>query len=203
LTINFIRCSIPRHQPQPKEPRTESGTDRVAQVPRERKFNAFRKRSNHMAPTNNNTVGYLLPNEPTYIVACSGAEARIFLSERRFGNWSQLELLANADAAMREQDRNTDRPGRAFDSFGKGRHAMGQEVSVRDHGLQNFASDITQYLSKAHAAGQFKQLVLVADPTVLGFVRRKLSPSLKRALCFEVPKNPADFDVARLQSLFK
>jgi protein required for attachment to host cells len=156
-----------------------------------------------MAPTNNNTEGYLLPNEPTYIVACSGAEARIFLSERRFGNWSQLESMENPGATMREQDRNTDRPGRAFDSFGKGRHAMGQEESMRDHDLQNFANDITQYLGKAHASGQFKQLVLVAEPTVLGFVRRKLSPSLKRALSFEVPKNPADFDVSRLQSLFK
>jgi protein required for attachment to host cells len=156
-----------------------------------------------MAPTNNSNDGYLLPNEPTYIVACSGAEARIFLSERRFGNWAQLEVMQNPGATLREQDRNTDRPGRGFDSAGKGRHTMGQEESVRDRELQNFANEITQYLSKAHAAGQFRQLVLVADPTVLGFVRRKLSAPLKRALSFEVPKNPADFDVERLKSLFK
>lgn len=156
-----------------------------------------------MVPTNNNSDGNLLPNEPTYIVACSGAEARIFLSERRFGNWSQLELMENPGATFRDQDRNTDRPGRTFDSFGKGRHAMAQEVNVRDHELQGFAGDISQYLSKAHTAGQFRQLVLVAEPTILGFIRRKLSPPLKRALSFEVPKNPADFDVERLQSLFK
>jgi protein required for attachment to host cells len=156
-----------------------------------------------MAPTNHNAHGNLLPNEPTYIVACSGAEARIFLSERRFGNWSQLGLLENPSATMRDQDRNTDRPGRAFDSFGKGRHAMSQEESPRDRELQNFASDISQYLSKAHTAGQFKQLVLIAEPTILGFIRRKLSAPLKRALSFEVPKNPVDFDVERLKSLFK
>jgi protein required for attachment to host cells len=156
-----------------------------------------------MAPTNHNADGNLLPNEPTYIVACSGAEARIFFSERRFGNWSQLELLANPGATMREQDRNTDRPGRTFDSFGKGRHAMSPEESVRDHELQTFAGDISQYLSKAHTAGQFRQLVLIAEPTILGFIRRKLPAPLKRALSFEVPKNPADFDLERLQSLFK
>ena len=156
-----------------------------------------------MAPTNQNADGNLLPNEPTYIVACNGAEARIFASERRFGNWSQLGLLENPGGTMRDQDRNTDRPGRAFDSFGKGRHAMSPEESVRDHELQNFAGDISQYLSKAYTAGQFKQLVLIAEPTILGFVRRKLSAPLKRALSFEVPKNPADFDVERLKSLFK
>ena len=156
-----------------------------------------------MASTTNNTAGFLLPNEPTYIVACSGAEARIFLTQRRFGGWDHIENLENPEAALREQDRNTDRPGRVFDSFGKGRHAMAQEETGRDHELQNFAGDIAQYLSKAHAAGQFRQLVLIAEPTVLGFVRRKLSAPLKRALSFEVPKNPADFGVERLQSLFK
>jgi len=133
-----------------------------------------------MAPTNQNSDGNLLPNEPTYIVACSGAEARIFLSERRFGSWSQLGVLENPGVTLRDQDRNTDRPGRAFDSF-----------------------DISQYLSKAHSAGQFKQLVFIAEPTILGFVRRKLSAPLKRALSFEIPKNPADFDVERLKALFK
>ncbi|MEX2123239.1 MAG: host attachment protein [Woeseia sp.] len=156
-----------------------------------------------MAPTTSNSAGYLLPNEPTYIVACSGTEARIFLTERRFGEWSQVDSLENPEATLRERDRNTDRPGRVFDSFGKGRHAMAQEETGREHELKNFANDITQYLSKAHGAGQFKQLVLIAEPTVLGFVRRKLSSPLKRALSFEVPKNPADFGVERLQSLFK
>ena len=156
-----------------------------------------------MVPTNKNSEGNLLPNEPTFIVACSGAEARIFMSERRFGNWNQLEHLANPGATLRDQDRNTDRPGRVFDSFGRGRHAISPEESARDHELQTFAGDITQYLSKAHAAGQFRQLVLVAEPTFLGFLRRKLSPSLRRALSFEVPKNPVDFNVERLQSLFK
>jgi len=156
-----------------------------------------------MPPTNNNSDGYLLPNEPTFIVVCSGAEARIFLAERRFGEWSRRETLINPRAALREQDRNTDRPGRVFDSFGKGRHAMAQEESGREHELQHFAGDIAHYLGKAYAAGQFKQLVLFAEPTVLGFLRRKLSPPLKRALSFEVPKNPADFDIERLQSFFK
>lgn len=156
-----------------------------------------------MAPTNHNSDGNLLPNEPTYIVACSGAEARIFLSERRFGSWSQLGVLENPGATLRDQDRNTDRPGRAFDSFGKGRHAMSPEESGREHELQNFAGDISHYLSKAHSAGQFKQLVFIAEPTILGFVRRKLSAPLKRALSFEIPKNPADFDVERLKALFK
>lgn len=156
----------------------------------------------HMSPTNDNSHGFLLPNEPTYIVACSGAEARVFLSQRRFGKWKRVENLENPSAAVRDKERNTDRPGRAFDSFGKGRHAMAQEETGREHELQQFAHSVAQFLAKAQAAGQFKQLILVAEPTVLGFVRRKLSAPLKRSLRFEVPKNPAGFDIDRLRSMF-
>jgi protein required for attachment to host cells len=156
----------------------------------------------HMSPTNDNTHGFLLPNEPTYIVACSGAEARVFLSERRFGKWKKVGNLENPGATVRDKERNTDRPGRAFDSIGKGRHAMAQEESGREHDLQQFAHSVAQFLAKAQAAGDFKQLILVAEPTVLGFVRRKLTAPLKRSLRFEIPKNPAAFDVDRLRSMF-
>src|SRR5690606_16015770 len=111
------------------------------------------------------------------------------------GEWDQLEQLENPAAALKDQDRNTDRPGRGYDSFGGGRHTISPEESVRERELLGFANEIAQYLSKAHAAGRFKRLVLVAEPTILGFVRRKLPAPLKRTLSFEIPKNPADFDV--------
>lgn len=156
-----------------------------------------------MARNHDKTDGFLLPNADTCIVACSAAEARFYLSARRFGNWTLLESMNNPDATLREQELNSDRPGRAFDRFGRGRHAMSPEESARQHGLQIFAHDIAQHLGKGLSAGRFSRLVLVAEPSLLGLLRRKLSASLKRALCCEVPKNPADFDCERLRTLFK
>ena len=155
-----------------------------------------------MARNQDKTDGFLLPNATTCIVACSAAEARLYLSERRFGDWTLLETMNNPGATLREQAYNSDKPGRAFDRLGRGRHAMSPEETARQHGLQTFAHDIAQHLSKAFSAGRFSQLVLVAEPSVLGLLRRKLSAPLKRALCCEVPKNPADFDQARLRAMF-
>jgi protein required for attachment to host cells len=155
-----------------------------------------------MARNHDKTDGFLLPNANTCIVACSAAEARFYLSERRFGDWTLVDDMENPDATLREQAFNSDRPGRAFDRFGRGRHAMSPEETARQHGLQTFAHDIAQRLSKDHAAGRFSQLVLVAEPSLLGVLRRKLTAPLKRSLCFEVPKNPADFDRERLQAMF-
>jgi protein required for attachment to host cells len=156
-----------------------------------------------MARNHDKTEGFLLPNADTCIVACSAAEARFYLSERRFGDWTLLDSMNNPDATLREQEFNSDRPGRAFDRFGRGRHAMSPEETARHPGLQTFAHDIAQHLAKEHSAGRFSQLVLIAEPSLLGLLRRKLSASLKRSLCFEVPKNPADFDCERLRALFK
>lgn len=155
-----------------------------------------------MARNHDKTDGFLLPNATTCIVACSAAEARLYLSERRFGEWTLIETMDNPGATLREQEYNSDRPGRAFDRQGRGRHAMSPEETARQHGLQTFAHDIAQYLAKGFSAGRFSQLVVVAEPSVLGLLRRKLSSPLKRVLCCEVPKNPADFDQQRLRAIF-
>lgn len=155
-----------------------------------------------MARNHDKTNGFLLPNANTCIVACSAAEARFYLSERRFGEWVLLDRLENPGATLREQELNSDRPGRAFDRLGRGRHAMSPEETARQHGLLTFAHDIAQHLAKGHSAGRFSQLVLIAEPSLLGLLRRKLSAPLKRSLCFEVPKNPADFDRERLRTMF-
>jgi protein required for attachment to host cells len=155
-----------------------------------------------MARNHDKTDGFLLPNANTCIVACAAAEARFYLSERRFGDWTLLDSMGNPGATLREQEYNSDRPGRAFDRLGRGRHAISPEESARHHGLRTFAHDIAQHLGKDLSAGRFSQLVLIAEPSQLGLLRRKLSAPLKRSLCFEVPKNPADFDCERLRAMF-
>lgn len=126
----------------------------------------------------------------------------MYVSERRFGQWTLIGTMDNPAATLREKDFSTDRPGRAFDRLGRGRHAISPEETAKQHELQSFAHEIAQHLMKAHAAGGFTKLVLIAEPAVLGHLRRKLSSPLKRSLCREVPKNPAEFDQQRLRTMF-
>lgn len=159
-------------------------------------------RSTHMARNQEKTDGFLLPNTATCIVACSAAAARLYLSERRFGEWTLIGTMDHPVATLREKEFSSDRPGRAFDRLGRGRHAISPEETARQHELQTFVHDIALFLVKAHAAGRFTKLVLIAEPAVLGQLRRKLSSPLKRALCRQVPKNPAEFDQQRLRAMF-
>jgi protein required for attachment to host cells len=144
---------------------------------------------------------FLLPNTPTWIVAGDSAEARIFLTEKRFGEWAEVARLANPEAATRERDRGTDRPGRVFDSFGKGRHAMAPEETGQQHEIHRFAHNVGSYLNKGHSAGAFDHLVLIAEPSFLGYLRQELSAVSKKSVVCEIAMNPKGHDVEKLKSL--
>jgi protein required for attachment to host cells len=144
---------------------------------------------------------FLLPNSRTYIVAGDSAEVRVFLSERRFGEWTEVTTLDNPDARVRERDRVTDRPGRAFDSFGKGRHAMATGESAQQHDTNQFAHSVGEFLNKGIVSGDFDSLVLIADPKFLGFLRKSLSAASADSTVLEIPINPRGYDLKKLKSL--
>lgn len=150
----------------------------------------------------NHDIDHLLPNSPTYIVVGDSAELRVFLSHRRFGDWSEVASLSNPDARSPERERVTDRPGRAFDSFGNARHAMEPAETARQHEVRRFAHKVGEYLGSALSAGKFEHLAIVAEPKFLGFLRKELSAACRRTVHCELPLNTADYDIQKLKTLF-
>jgi protein required for attachment to host cells len=148
-------------------------------------------------------ANFLLPNEPTCIVACSSAEARLWRSTSRFGEWRFLTSISNPSAANREAAFSSDRPGRAFDSFGAGRHSMSQAKSGRDHDLWLFAKQLADYLDRAIANADFAHIVLIAAPKFLGCLRNEMSDGARRALVLEAPKNLTDLNDSAIKKYFE
>jgi len=145
----------------------------------------------------------MLPKEPTCIVACSRSEARLWKSTSRFSDWQELAHLENPDAAKREADFASDRPGRSFDSFGSGRHAMGHKRSGREEDLLRFAGEIADRIDRLLASGEFKHLVLIAEPRFLGYLRDKLSDPAADAVVLEAAKNLVKLGVADIRKYFQ
>ena len=148
-------------------------------------------------------ANFLLPNEPTCIVACSAAKARFWLSESRFGDWQALTELHNERATQQEADFVSDSPGRSFDSAGSGRHAMSPRVSGQDQEALRFAREVAAYLNSAIANNDAKQLVLLAAPGFLGFLRSELSDAALNAVALAEPKNLADTDEDKIRKYFE
>lgn len=146
---------------------------------------------------------FLLPNEPTCIVACSGSEARMWKATSRFGEWLPLTEMQHPEAASPEAEFASDRPGRSFDSFGSGRHAMSQSHSGQEHELSRFAEQVADYLNRLLVAGEYVHLVLVAEPRLLGHLRDKLSRAASAAIIMEAPKNLTHLDADEIRKYFQ
>lgn len=145
---------------------------------------------------------FRFPNGPTGIVACLASEARVWLSTSRSDDWSEIKHIKNPAAALREQDIAADRPGRAFDSFGSGRHAMSPKQTGHERQLQLFATDLSRYINESVAHNTFSKVILIAGPRLLGMVRDGLSKTASRALVLEVAKNPDSLDVDPVRDYF-
>ncbi len=145
---------------------------------------------------------FLLPNAPTCIVACAATGARLWRSETRFGSWALQTEMERPEAAGREAEFASDRPGRAFDSFGSGRHAMTPGESGRDHEVRSFARELADYLNRAVAKGEFRHIVLIAAPSFLGYLRAGLSGAARRAVVHETAKDLTGLDVDNIRNYF-
>lgn len=146
---------------------------------------------------------FLLPNAPTCIVACAATSARLWISRTRYGDWTFLTEMHDPDAAKREKAFASDRPGRAFDRHGSGRHAMATSESGRRHEVRLFARELADYLNNAIATGDFEHIVIIAAPAFLGHLRTELSQLAKRAVVLAEPKDLTDLEVDEIRQYFR
>lgn len=151
----------------------------------------------------NNLSNFLLPNEPTCVVACSSARARFWQSTSRFGEWKPLAEMQDEAASHAESEFASDRPGRSFDIVGKGRHAMSLPQSGQDHQTLDFARQVASYLNNAIAESSVNKLVIFAAPQFLGYLRSELSDTALRSIALEEPRNLSDLDEKEIKSYFE
>ena len=108
----------------------------------------------------------------TWILSANRSSASLF--ERAGTSVRRLQNVPHPQGAMQNRETGTDKPGRSFDSFGQGRHAMSTEQEPVEHIAQQFALDLAEVLNKGRLAQAYDKLVLIAEPKFLGILRAAL-----------------------------
>lgn len=129
-----------------------------------------------------------------WVVVASSTRCRIFAQHKHSGPLEPVAELEHPEGRLRARDLASDRPGRAFDSEGNGRHAMGQPVDPTVQENIRFAKTVADKIDAARKKERFGRLVLVADPRFLGHLRSGLSSATRQRLTTELQKNLADAD---------
>ncbi len=124
-----------------------------------------------------------------WIVAADSAFAKILRTEKKKGPLELVRELEHPESRMKDSELYSDRPGRAFDSGGQGRHAMENEVDAKKMESIRFAQQLADELKKAAEEEQFHKLYILAAPAFLGELREKLDPIVKSKIKEEIPKD--------------
>lgn len=124
----------------------------------------------------------------TWVLVADGARAHFYRAEDgRLVPALDHDLAVPVRAAARAAE--TDRPGRAFDSAGVGRHAMEPRTTWKVHEKCLLAQAVAAELTRAVDGDDLDRLVLVAPPKVLGDLRAALDPRIARRVVAQLPKD--------------
>lgn len=130
-----------------------------------------------------------------WVVVADASKARIFSAKSRNGVLLETGDYLHVESRMKGRDLKTDAPGRAFDSGGQGRHAMGKEQEVAEREAEIFARELCAEIDKAAQTSQFEKLYIIATPRFLGHLRAQMSAQAKNLIAGEVSKDLVSHDV--------
>lgn len=126
--------------------------------------------------------------KPTWILVANSSQARMFAAESST-DLEEIQDFFHKESCMHEHEITSDQSG---EIVGKaGRHAYQSHISPKQQEVINFAKKIARHIDQSHKENKFRKLMLVADPSFLGELRKQLSDEVSETISFELDKNLA------------
>jgi protein required for attachment to host cells len=135
-----------------------------------------------------------------WLMVADGEKALFLKNEgdTKYPNFEVVREMEKENPPTRQQ--GSDRPGRLSDGPSVHRSAVA-DTDWHKVGKLRFAEEIAGRLYKMAHRGDFKEIILIAPPLVLGELRKKLHDEVSAKVVGEIPKtltNHAVFDIEKL-----
>jgi len=130
-----------------------------------------------------------MSNSKLWLIVADEGRAALYAADDPTGPLIELRDFIDTENRLLDQELITDRPGRAFDSAGEGRHALEPRTQPGEVEAQRFAKWLAETLDQARRGGRFEMLGLVAPPAFLGLLRKSLPDETARQVVLEVDKD--------------
>ena len=125
----------------------------------------------------------------TWVLIADGGHAKVFESERPGSDLVLIDDMIFSVELPANRDILTDRPGRGFESHGRGRHAMESPTDPHRALKRAFAKKLGKTLETKLVENRFDRLVLVAPPPALGDLRDVLPKSVRTKVVAELAQD--------------
>ena len=142
-----------------------------------------------------------IPHDAWVVVA--NGEKALFLRNEGDSQYLNLEVFREEEIdnpPNREQAAN--RRGRQSDSTGARRHAY-EDTDWKQLGKERFAKDLAEILYKRAHANKFDKLVIAADPSTLGELRKELHQAVTDKVIGEVDKDLTNHPMDEMEQVLK
>jgi protein required for attachment to host cells len=125
----------------------------------------------------------------TWILIADGTQARIACNDGPGRGIKPVidETFHGSNLPGREI--MSDRPGRTFDSAGKGRHAKVPPSDPREVEKRRFAREMAALLDEGVKQDRYDRLVIIAPPKALGHLRAELSEGVRAKVSGEINRD--------------
>jgi protein required for attachment to host cells len=137
----------------------------------------------------------------TWILVAHRAGAVLYQSHGPGVPLACIEQIRNPRGRLKAGELDADKPGRAFDRYGGGRHAYSRQQSGPDHVDAAFAVQLAERLEHARIESSFERLILIAPAKMLGKLREALAEPLRGMVVASLAKDlgHSDGDQVRTQ----
>ncbi len=129
-----------------------------------------------------------------WVLTANATECRIFEHAKRFAPLEPVQDLEWPEGRLHARDLYADKPGRAFDSAGQGRHALEPPTDPHVEELERFAREIARVLEDGQQRGAYQRLIIIAAPRLLGMLREVLPDAVRERLQAEIDKDLTAYD---------
>ncbi|MBT8113578.1 MAG: host attachment protein, partial [Gammaproteobacteria bacterium] len=134
------------------------------------------------------------------VVAADTTCARIFKATSSKGPLEEKEVLVHPENRLSEKDLISDGKGSTFSSHGSGRCNYSKHSDVKDQGTKEFINEINDCLMRLEANNEFKQLIIIAAPKLLGALKKQLNSGLQKRITYELNKNIVKLNADEIRS---
>ena len=137
-----------------------------------------------------------------YLIA-NRAEAVLY-EGRLLNDFRILRRIENPKGRLSNLELLSDRAGRSFSSSRSGvRHGYEPKVSYHEEMARRFARRLADILDRAILAREYSDLVVMAEPHLLGLLNHYFSKRVRGIIKKEIPREWGQGSDARLQNYLK
>ncbi|MGO4574327.1 host attachment protein [Microvirga sp. 2TAF3] len=109
-----------------------------------------------------------------------------------------LKQVLEAGENPPTHEQGTDRPGRSFQSMGTMRSAVSQ-TDWHELTERRFAEKVVAAIQTIHQLQELRELMLVAPPRTLSYLRHAMPEQIKKMIALEIDKDLTNLPISEIQ----